>query len=102
MPTSGTNVALPTVGMADQPPALAPQSLGEALRLLRNRVHLRRDELAQAASVSAGAVSNYENDVSVPSAFALRRITNVLADALGVQPAVLWEQVGLILDATTD
>ena len=99
MPTSGTKVA-GHIGLAGQPSQLTPQSLGEALRLLRNRVHLRRDELAQAASVSAGAVSNYENDVSVPSAFALRRIAKVLADALGVQPALLWEELGAIMDAT--
>lgn len=80
---------------------LTPQSLGEALRLLRNRARLRRDQLAAAAGVSAGAVSNYENDVSAPSAAALRRVSNSLAEHLGVDAAGLWAELGRILDSSS-
>ena len=47
---------------------LGPESAGEALRLLRYRAKLSRDDLATLVGVSAGAISNYENDVSAPSA----------------------------------
>ena len=66
--------------------------------MLRNRARIRRDELAQAAGVSAGAISNYENDVSAPSALALRRVTNALAACLGLNPDGLWTELGTILD----
>lgn len=78
--------------------ALGPQSLGEALRMLRHRVRLSRDDLAHAAEVSAGTISNYENDVSSPTAVALRRVARVLASHLGQDPASVWEQLGALLD----
>ena len=77
---------------------LGPQSLGEALRMLRHRTRLNRDEMARSAGISAGAVSNYENDVSTPSAATLRRVAHALAPLLGCPPAELWEQLGEILD----
>src|SRR5436309_15862493 len=79
--------------------ALGPDSIGEALRLLRHRARLTRDTLAQHAGVSAGAISNYENDVSAPSATTLRRLTLVLAALLGNDPDALWLEMGAILDA---
>jgi len=78
---------------------LGPDSIGEALRLLRHRARLTRDTLAQHAGVSAGAISNYENDVSAPSAATLRRLTLVLAALLGNDPDALWLEMGAILDA---
>jgi len=81
--------------------ALGPDSIGEALRLLRHRARLSRDALAQHAGVSAGAISNYENDVSAPSAMTLRRLTLVLAGLLGNDPVVLWNELGTILDTQT-
>ena len=78
--------------------ALWPQSLGETLRLLRHRARISRDDLAQRAGVSAGAVSNYENDVSMPPAVTLRRVCSVLGGALGISSTELWEQIGLLLD----
>lgn len=80
------------------PASLEPATLGEALRLLRHRAGLSRDDLAALASVSSGAVSNYENDVSAPSAAALRRISGALASALGVAPAPLWHELGAVID----
>ncbi len=77
---------------------LGPPSLGEALRMLRHRTRVSRDELAQAACCSAGAISNYENDVSTPSAATLRRVAHALAPLLEVPSAELWEQLGEILD----
>jgi len=62
---------------------------------------LSRDELARAAGVSAGAISNYENDVSTPPAPTLRRVARALANLMDVDLSVLWEQLGQILDATT-
>ena len=78
---------------------LGPDSIGEALRLLRHRARLSRDALAQHAGVSAGAISNYENDVSAPSAATLRRLTLVLGGVLGSDPVALWDEMGTILDA---
>lgn len=80
---------------------IGPQSLGEALRLLRHRTRLSRDELARAAGVSAGAISNYENDVSTPPAPTLRRVARALANLMDVDLSVLWEQLGQVLDAAT-
>ncbi len=77
---------------------LGPESLGEALRLLRHRGRCSRDQLAQFAGVSAGAISNYENDVSAPAAHTLRGLCRELAVLLGVDVATLWEQLGLLLD----
>ena len=79
-------------------PALGPQSLGEALRLLRHRIRWSRDDLARAAGVSAGAISNYENDVSTPPAPTLRRITLALAESMAVESAQLWDQLGRLMD----
>ena len=78
---------------------LGPDSIGEALRLLRHRARLSRDTLAQHAGVSAGAISNYENDVSAPSAATLRRLTLVLAALVDNDPIALWNEMGAILDA---
>ena len=78
--------------------SLGPESMGEALRLLRQRARLSRDDLAARAGVSAGAISNYENDVSAPSAAVLRKLTLAFADALDRDPAQLWEQLGDLLD----
>ena len=78
---------------------LGPQTIGEALRMLRHRARVTRDVMAAAAGASAGAISNYENDVSTPLAPTLRRIAHALAPLLGVSPAELWEQLGQIMDA---
>lgn len=80
------------------PRGLWPQSLGETLRLLRHRARISRDELAQRAGVSAGAISNYENDVSMPPALTLRRVCGALGMALGSPTAELWDEIGLLLD----
>jgi transcriptional regulator with XRE-family HTH domain len=82
--------------------ALAPRSLGEALRLLRHRSRVSRDEFARLVGVSAGAVSNYENDVSVPPAPTLRRAATVLARLLELSPADLWEELGQVIDRAGD
>jgi transcriptional regulator with XRE-family HTH domain len=79
-------------------PTLGPQTLGEALRLLRHRARVSRDHLAATARVSAGAISNYENDVSVPPAPTLRRVCRALAEALERPVELLWVEVGALLD----
>lgn len=77
----------------------APVSLGEALRVLRQRSRYSRDQLAREAGISGGAVSNYENGVSVPAAPTLRQIARTLATALPYDVSDLWEELGRILDA---
>jgi len=77
---------------------LGPESAGEALRLLRYRAKLSRDDLATLVGVSAGAISNYENDVSAPSAVTLRRISRILADLLHRDPGEMWDNFGALLD----
>ena len=79
--------------------ALGPESVGEALRLLRQRARLSRDELAIRTGLSAGAVSNYENDVSAVPAVNLRTLVRVLAGVLEVEPTALWQQFGELLDS---
>lgn len=78
---------------------LDPQTLGEALRMLRHRSRYGRDQLAAAAEVSAGAISNYENDVSTPSAPTLRRVAWALAGWLELDVREVWEELGVLLDA---
>ncbi len=87
-----------SVAREDATVALGPKSLGEALRLLRHRSKISRDQLAAQAGVSAGAISNYENDVSVPPAPTLRRLCHALAAVLGCPTGLLWEQLGSLLD----
>lgn len=84
------------------PVGLWPQSLGETLRLLRHRARISRDDLAERAGVSAGAISNYENDVSMPPALTLRRICWALGAALGQSTQELWAQFGLLFDRLAD
>jgi transcriptional regulator with XRE-family HTH domain len=78
--------------------SLGPESAGEALRLLRYRTKLSRDDLATLVGVSAGAISNYENDISAPSAVTLRRISRIMADLLHRDSGELWDQFGALLD----
>lgn len=85
-----------------RPATLEPATLGEALRLLRHRAALSRDSLASVAALSSGAVSNYENDVSSPSAAALRRLTHALADAVEQDVEALWTQLGALLDESDE
>jgi transcriptional regulator with XRE-family HTH domain len=66
--------------------------------MLRHRARLTRDALAEAAGVSAGAISNYENDVSAPAAATLRRMALVLAQAVDADRSELWDQIGDVLD----
>lgn len=77
---------------------LGPASVGEGVRLLRHRARLTRDALAEAAGISAGAISNYENGVSSPAALTLRRLALAFAEALDADPVELWDQFGEILD----
>ena len=76
----------------------APVSLGEALRLLRQRSRYSRDQLAREAGVSGGAISNYENGVSVPPAPTLRQIARALSTALALDVTDVWDELGRILD----
>ena len=80
---------------------LGPESVGEALRLLRRRARLSRDELAGRARLSAGAVSNYENDVSAVPATNLRTLIRVLAEELEIDPATVWQEFGELLDTSS-
>jgi transcriptional regulator with XRE-family HTH domain len=77
---------------------IQPQTLGEALRLLQRRAGLNRDDLAKVLEISSGALSNYLNDVSVPSAPLFRMMVNVLADRLGLEAGRLWLEMGRFLD----
>ena len=82
-----------------QPPAgIGPESAGEALRMLRYRTRLTRDDLAARIGVSAGAISNYENDVSAPSAVTLRKLAATFGDLLDRDANELWDQLGAVLD----
>lgn len=78
---------------------LRAHTIGEALLLLRHRAHLSRDELAKRSGVAAGTLSRYENDeTQKPDAGVLRDIAGALAEALGVELADLWGELGTLLD----
>ena len=78
---------------------LSPETLGEALCLLRRRAGISRNDLAAASGISGGALSTYENDASMPSAAVLRRLTRALADCLELDVMDLWGPFGLLLDS---
>ena len=82
-----------------QASGIGPSTLGEALRLLRHRGRMSRDELARRAGVSSGAISNYENDISMPAAPTLRRLVVVIGEETGQRRADLSEQLGALFDA---
>ncbi|MBI4261104.1 MAG: helix-turn-helix domain-containing protein [Actinobacteria bacterium] len=77
---------------------LRPRTLGEALKLLQHRAGVNRDDLARDSGVSTGALSNYLNDVSVPSAATLRRIATALASRLSEDADEVWSELGGLLD----
>ena len=55
-----------------------PQSLGERLRLYRQRKHMSRKELAEYVGVTPSTISNYENDVTTPNIWRLTEIARAL------------------------
>lgn len=72
-------------------PTFAAETVGEALRLMRGRAGLTRDEVAARAGLATGTVSRYEGDVTVrPEVAAVRRMLDVMADELEADPDVLW------------
>src|SRR4051812_49278832 len=78
-------------------PGFRPGSLGESLRLLRYRTHLTRDGLADLTRYTAGSIANWENDVSLPTAVDLRRLTRAFAVQLSRQPQELWDEFAVLL-----
>src|ERR1044072_7979028 len=96
-PGDEANGVIDLTARRDADVGLGPESAGEALRLLRYRAKLTRDDLATLVGVSAGAISNYENDVSAPSAVTLRRISRVMAELLHRDSGELWDQFGALL-----
>jgi transcriptional regulator with XRE-family HTH domain len=76
---------------------VTPHTLGEALRLLKGRSGLSRDELAAKVGLSSGALSSYLSDVRTPSAPVLRSLATVLAEHLRVDPMHLWAEFGVLL-----
>ena len=90
-----------TAHMTTAQTGIGPASLGEALRMLRHRSRLSRDELARRTGVSSGAISNYENDISIPAAPTLRRLVVVIAEQTEQTRSSLWEQLGALFDTPT-
>jgi ketosteroid isomerase-like protein len=76
----------------------APEGLAEALRVLQNRAKMNRDELASAVGVSSNSMSNYLNGGSAPSVSVLRKLNNLLAERLGLDPVHLWIELGMLVD----
>jgi len=77
-----------------------PHRLGEAIRLLRERAGLKRDELAaRLEGVSPGRLSDYES--GKPQKYdidALRVIVRALAESLVVDIEELWTEIMAIRD----
>lgn len=76
---------------------VAPETVGEGLRLLQSRAGMLRDDLARAAGISSGSLSNYLNDVSIPPAGVLRTLSDILSEQLGLNPARVWGEFGKLL-----
>lgn len=81
--------------------SLAPKTLGEALRLLIERAGYARERLARDVGVSAGSLSNYAHDVSVPSLVVARRLVVAIASRLGSNADELWLEIGHLIDDVT-
>jgi transcriptional regulator with XRE-family HTH domain len=76
------------------PRVTCAHTVAEAIRLLRLRAGLERDEVAARSEVSSGTVSNYETGKTQrPGANELWRILGVLADALDVSRDKVWSEV---------
>lgn len=84
-------------------PIAAPRTFAEALRLLRQRAGLTRDELAEVSGIAGGTISNYETGKTrQPRAADLRRVSRALARALGEDPARISEELLSLLDRERD
>ena len=67
--------------------ALTTTTLGERVRLYRNRANLTQRELAELVGVTAHTVGQWESDLFCPSIGSLR----VLAARLDIRPGVLLD-----------
>lgn len=76
---------------------LSQRHIGEVIRMLRKRTPLTVEQLAGAVGVSAASVSGYERGTVVPGLVVVRRIVNVLAPHLDVDPESLWKELGTAL-----
>ncbi len=57
-------------------------ALGDRLKKARKAMHLTQRQLSDVLGLEQSAISNYETNFRVPSAFALREISNVLQVSL--------------------
>jgi transcriptional regulator with XRE-family HTH domain len=77
---------------------LTPESIGEALYLLRKRTSLGRAEVAERAEIPPSTYTRYESGTTRGGNYdvgTLDRILVVLADALSLDERRLW---GVVLD----
>jgi hypothetical protein len=108
LPVEGNDLSVTVLSQDRTGPAaprstvIQPRTLGEALRLLQRRAGLNRDDMARLVGVSSGALSNYLNDATTPSASMLRRIVTLLAHRLGLEGSLLWVEFGDFLDRTRE
>jgi transcriptional regulator with XRE-family HTH domain len=70
-----------------------PITPGELLRMLRSRAGLDASALADLAGVSPSVVYNYETGRTRPGLEPLRKLSDALAVALGLDGAGLWEEL---------
>ena len=80
---------------------LEPESIGEALYLLRRRTPLTREQLADKANVVLATYTRYERDTTrngVYDVVLLRRVLRELARELDVEDRALWDAVFEALD----
>ena len=79
---------------------LEPQSVPQALRLLRSQADLSRDRAAELADVDPRTLSRYESPDAVRiDVVTLRRLIVAYAEQLAIPPEALWRELGDLLDA---
>lgn len=85
------------VWRAAPPVLLAPQTLGEALRLLSNRAGCTVEGLAELSGVSRSSVGAYLGDERSPSAPKLQMLVDALAENLHYEVEALTTEVNRLV-----
>jgi transcriptional regulator with XRE-family HTH domain len=78
----------------------SPKTLGEAIRVLQDRARMSREQLARGCGVSPASITNYLTGNTSPPAAVLRRLSNVLAEGLSIDPIQLWVELGALVDVS--
>lgn len=77
----------------DSPDPFTLRTVGEAIRIIRQRAGVSRDALANGAGIAGGSLSRLEADQTArPSPAMIRAVMDALAEAMDVDPDDFWQQ----------